>query len=133
MFIFTNLIKILNHFGCLNDLELTDIGKSVSALRTENELWVGLNLLSGYLDDLEPPDLAAVIQSISVEVRRSDSWSNYKSSSKVQEVLNELEGIRKLISEKQNQFAIDLPMYLERNVEIGLVATIIVLHTCTGV
>ena len=112
---FTNLIKILNHFGCLNDLELTDIGKSVSALRTENELWVGLNLLSGYLDDLEPPDLAAVIQSISVEVRRSDSWSNYKSSSKVQEVLNELEGIRKLISEKQNQFAIDLPMYLERN------------------
>ncbi len=35
---FTDLIKILNHFGCLNDLELTEVGQTVGAIRSENEL-----------------------------------------------------------------------------------------------
>ena len=39
---FTDLIKILNHFGCLDDLELTEVGQTVGAIRSENELWVGL-------------------------------------------------------------------------------------------
>ena len=72
---FTDLIKILNHFGCLNNLELTEVGQSVGAIRTENELWVGLVLISGYLDDLDPPDLAAIIQAICVEVRRPNPVS----------------------------------------------------------
>ncbi len=112
---FTDLIKILNYFGCLDDVELTDVGKSIGSLRTENELWVGLVLLSGYLDDLEPPDLAAVIQSISVDLRRSELWSNYKPSSKTIEVLNELESLKKLVSSKQQQFLIDLPIYLDQD------------------
>ena len=112
---FTDLIKILNIFGCLEDLELTDIGKSISSLRTENELWVGLVLLSGYLDDLEPPDLASVVQSISVDVRRPELWCNYKSSAKVYEVFHELEGLKKLIIAKQNNYLIDIPIYLEKD------------------
>tara|TARA_Y100001970_G_scaffold196569_1_gene239037 strand:+ start:15087 stop:17813 length:2727 start_codon:yes stop_codon:yes gene_type:complete len=110
---FTDLIQILNHFGCLNDFILTEIGKSIISLRTENELWVGLVLLSGYLDELEPSDLAAVIQGICVEVRRPDLWCNNKPSAKVYEVFNELEGIKKLINIQQNKFNIDLPIYLE--------------------
>ena len=31
---FTDLIKILNHFGCLNDLELTEVGQTVGAIRS---------------------------------------------------------------------------------------------------
>ena len=112
---FTNLMKILNYFGCLEDVNITDIGESIGSLRTENELWVGLVLLSGYLDDLEPPDLASVIQSISVEVRRSDSWCNFKPSSKVLDVFNELESLKKLLSSQQNNYFIDLPIFLEKD------------------
>ncbi len=110
---FTDLIKILNHFGCLNDLELTEVGKSVGAIRSENELWVGLVLLSGYLDDLDPPDLAAIIQAVSVDVRRPNIWCNFKPSLKVIDVFNELEGLRKLVASKQNNFYVDTPICLE--------------------
>ncbi len=111
--IFTDLIKILNHFGCLNDLELTEVGQSVSAIRSENELWVGLVLISGYLDDLDPPDLASIIQAICVDVRRPNLWCNFKPSLKVIDVFNELEGLRKLVLSKQNKFHIETPIFLD--------------------
>ena len=110
---FTDLIKILNHFGCLNDLELTEVGQTVGAIRSENELWIGLVLVSGYLDDLDPPELAAIIQAICVEVRRPNLWCNFKPSLKVIDVFNELDGLRKLVSFQQNKFHIEIPIYLE--------------------
>ncbi len=110
---FTDLIKILNHFGCLDDLELTEVGQTVGAIRSENELWVGLVLLSGYLDDLDPPDLAAIIQAISVDVRRPNLWCNFKPSVKVLDVFYELESLRKLVASKQKNFTIDTPIFLE--------------------
>ena len=110
---FLDLQKILNYFGCLEDADLTQIGKSVGSLRTENELWVGLVLLSGYLDELEPPDLASVVQAISVEIRRPDPWCNYKPSVKANEVCNELIGLKNLISSQQIKYLIDVPIYLD--------------------
>ena len=110
---FTDLIKILNHFGCLNDLELTEVGQTVGAIRSENELWIGLVLVSGYLDDLDPPELAAIIQAICVDVRRPNLWCNFKPSLKVIDVFNELDGLRKLVSFQQNKFHIEIPIYLE--------------------
>ncbi len=118
---FTDLIKILNHFGCLNDLELTEVGQSVGAIRSENELWVGLVLLSGYLDDLDPPDLAAVVQAVCVDVRRPNLWCNFKPSIKVIDVFNELQGLRKLVASKQNKFLIDTPIFLETEL-IGIIS-----------
>ncbi len=112
---FTDLIKILNHFGCLNDLELTEVGQSVGAIRSENELWVGLVLISGYLDDLDPPDLAAIIQAICVDIRRPNLWCNFKPSIKVLDVFNELESLRKLVTSKQKKFNIDTPILLEKD------------------
>ena len=110
---FTDLIKILNHFGCLNDLELTEVGQTVGAIRSENELWIGLVLVSGYLDDLDPPELAAIIQAICVDVRRPNLWCNFKPSLKVIDVFNELDGLRKLVASQQNKFHIEIPIYLE--------------------
>ncbi|ABB50620.1 DEAD/DEAH box helicase-like protein [Prochlorococcus marinus str. MIT 9312] len=110
---FTDLIQILNHFGCLNDLELTEVGQTVCAIRSENELWIGLVLVSGYLDDLDPPELAAIIQAICVDVRRPNLWCNFKPSLKVLDVFNELDGLRKLVASQQNKFHIEIPIYLE--------------------
>ncbi len=109
---FTDLIQILNHFGCLNDLELTEVGQTVGAIRSENELWIGLVLVSGYLDDLDPSELAAIIQAICVDVRRPNLWCNFKPSLKVIDVFNELDGLRKLVSFQQNKFHIEIPIYL---------------------
>ncbi|MBO6959987.1 MAG: DEAD/DEAH box helicase [Prochlorococcus marinus CUG1438] len=110
---FTDLIKILIHFGCLNDLELTEVGQTVGAIRSENELWIGLVLVSGYLDDLDPPELAAIVQAICVDVRRPNLWCNFKPSLKVIDVFNELDGLRKLVASQQNKFHIEIPIYLE--------------------
>ena len=118
---FTDLIKILNHFGCLKDLDLTEMGNSLISLKTENNLWVGMVLLSGYLDDLDGPDIAAIIQSISVEVRRPDLWCNYLPSPKVKDTFLELEGLRKLITSQQNKHLVDCPIYLEKELT-GLVS-----------
>ncbi len=112
---FTDLIKILNHFGFLREYELTDIGKSISSLRTENELWLGFVFLSGYLDELTPVDLAAVIQGICVEVRRPNLWCNDQPSAKVFDVFNELEILKKLVSSQQSKYNIDMPLYLEKD------------------
>ena len=118
---FTDLIKILNHFGCLNDLELTEVGQTVGAIRSENELWVGLVLISGYLDDLDPPDLAAIIQAICVDVRRPNLWCNFKPSTQVLDVFTELEGLRKLVTSQQNKFNIDTPIFFETDLT-GIIA-----------
>merc|ERR1712138_135642 len=69
---FLSLIKVLNYFGCLDDLKPTEIGKGIGSLRGENELWIGLVLMSGHLDELTPVELAGVIQSIATEVNRPD-------------------------------------------------------------
>ena len=110
---FTDLIKILSHFGCLNDLELTEVGQTVGAIRSENELWIGLVLVSGYLDDLDPPELAAIIQAICVDVRRPNLWCNFKPSLNVIDFFNELDALIKLFSFQQNKFHIEIPIYLE--------------------
>ncbi len=110
---FMNLKKILNHFDCLNDLELTEVGQTIGAIRSDNELWVGLVLISGYLDDLDPPDLASIIQAICVDIKRPNLWCNFKPSLKVLDVFIELEGLRNLIASKQNMFHVDAPIFLE--------------------
>ena len=51
---FLALMGILQQFGCLQELEPTEIGRTVAALRGDNELWLGLALMSGHLDDLSP-------------------------------------------------------------------------------
>lgn len=74
---FLALLEILQQFGCLDELTPTEIGRTVAALRGDNELWLGLALMSGHLDDLSAPDLAAVFEAISTEVNRPDLWSGF--------------------------------------------------------
>jgi superfamily II RNA helicase len=84
---FLALMEILQHFGCLDELEPTEIGRTVAALRGDNELWLGLALMSGHLDDLSAPDLAAVFEAISTEVNRPDLWSGFPPPAAAEEAL----------------------------------------------
>jgi hypothetical protein len=44
---FLNLIEILRAFGCLEEVKPTLLGQAAAAIRGDNELWIGLALMSG--------------------------------------------------------------------------------------
>ncbi len=117
---FLALIEILQHFGCLDDLESTEIGRTVAALRGDNELWLGLALMSGHLDELQPSHLAAVFEAISTEVNRPDLWSGFAAPSIAEQALNDLSGIRRELLRAQERHQIFVPAWFESEL-MGLV------------
>ncbi len=117
---FLSLLEILRYFCCLNDLEATEIGKTVASLRGDNELWLGLCLMSGHLDELHPASLAAVVEAISTEINRPDLWSGFTPSNESIEALNDLSGIRRELSRQQEKFHVDIPIWSNSNL-MGLV------------
>jgi superfamily II RNA helicase len=117
------LIEILRHFGCLageEGLEPTEIGRTVAALRGDNELWLGLSLMSGHLDELEPADLASVFEAISTEVNRPDLWSGFPPSPASEEALHDLRGIRRELQRQQERASVVMPLWFEPEL-MGLV------------
>ena len=117
---FLALIDILRHFGCLSDLLPTEIGRTVASLRGDNELWLGLALMSGHLDELQPPSLAAVFEAISTEVNRPDLWSGYQIPPKAAEALYDLSTIRRELLRAQERAQVVIPVWYESEL-MGLV------------
>ncbi len=117
---FLSLLDILQYFGCLDDLDPTEIGRTVGSLRGENELWLGLVLMSGHLDELEPPNLAAVVQAICTEFNRPDFWTDFTPSSTAIEALNDLSGIRRELLRSHEQRNVNIPICFESRL-MGLV------------
>ncbi len=117
---FLSLIEILQHFGCLEELVPTEMGRTVGSLRGDNELWLGLCLMSGHLDALSPSELAAVFEAISTEVKRPDLWSGYPSPRRSDEALNDLNGLRRELLRKQEQCQVSIPVWFDSEL-MGLV------------
>ena len=117
---FLNLLDILQHFGCLDGFESTEIGRTISCLRGDNELWLGLALISGHLDELPAATLAAVIQAISTEIKRPNLWSGFSPSTQSLDGLNDLVGIRRELSIAQEKSHIDIPIWFNSDL-MGLV------------
>ncbi len=117
---FLALIEILRHFGCLDDLEPTEIGRTVAALRGDNELWLGLALMSGHLDELPPSELASVFEAISTEVNRPDLWSGFPAPPLAEEALQDLSGIRRELLRAQERYKVVVPAWWEPEL-MGLV------------
>ncbi|ABB35782.1 DEAD/DEAH box helicase [Synechococcus sp. CC9605] len=117
---FLALMDILQHFGCLDELDPTEIGRTVAALRGDNELWLGLALMSGHLDDLSPPDLAAVFEAISTEVNRPDLWSGFPPPAAAEEALQDLSGLRRELLRAQERAGVVVPAWWEPEL-MGLV------------
>ncbi len=110
---FISLLEILQHFGCLDEHLPNEIGRTVGALRGDNQLWLGLALISGHLDELKPPHLAAVCFAISTEVNRPDLWSGFLVPNEADEALNNLSGIRRELFLIQGKFQMTVPIWLE--------------------
>ena len=110
---FLSLIDILQAFDCLDDLAPTVMGQAAAAIRGDNELWLGLALMSGELDDLAPQQLAAACTALVTEVSRPDSWTRYDLSGEVEEALMGLRSIRRRLFQLQRKHQVVLPVWLE--------------------
>jgi superfamily II RNA helicase len=110
---FLNLIEILQHFGCLDNLVPTQLGQIAAAIRGENELWLGLVLASGELNQLDPHHLAAAVAALVTETPRPDSKVNFDLSEEVAEALAKLRGIRRQMFQMQRRYNVALPIWLE--------------------
>jgi superfamily II RNA helicase len=117
---FLDLIEILQHFGCLDGLTPTPLGQAAAAIRGDNELWLGLALMSGELNVLDPHHLATACAALVTEVSRPDSWTRYDLSSEVEEALGGLRGIRRRLFQFQRKYQVVLPVWLEHEL-VGLV------------
>ena len=117
---FINLIEILQYFCCLHGVEPTDIGQACAAIRGDNELWLGLVLMSGAFDGLDPHHLAAACAGLVTEITRPDSWTRYELSIEVEEALASLRNLRHQLFQVQRRHRVALPVWLERDM-IGLV------------
>jgi superfamily II RNA helicase len=110
---FLSLLEILRHFGCVEEVTPTALGQVAAAIRGDNELWLGLALASGELDDLDPHHLATACAALVTEVSRPDNWIRYDLSQTVEEALGGLRGIRRQLFQLQRRYQIALPVWLE--------------------
>lgn len=117
---FVALLEILRRFGSLDDLTPTALGQATAAIRGDNELWLGLALMSGDLDHLDPHHLAAACAALVTEVSRPDTWTRYDVSEPVLEALSELRSIRRQLFQLQRRYQVALPIWLEDEL-VGLV------------
>jgi len=110
---FLSLLEILRHFNCVEEVTPTALGQVAAAIRGDNELWLGLALASGELDDLDPHHLATACAALVTEVSRPDNWIRYDLSQTVEEALGGLRGIRRQLFQLQRRYQIALPVWLE--------------------
>ncbi|BAQ64306.1 RNA helicase [Geminocystis sp. NIES-3709] len=129
---FLALIEILREFGALDKFTPTPLGEAAAVIRGENELWLGLALMSRRLDFLSPHHLAGVITALITEPARFDTWVGYQASPEVLDTLGlqkiddinynpqqELWEIRRRLNQAQKHHEITIPVWLERDM-IGL-------------
>ncbi|MGP0128673.1 MAG: DEAD/DEAH box helicase [cyanobacterium endosymbiont of Rhopalodia musculus] len=117
---FLNLIDILREFKAFSGYEPTTLGQACAAIRGENELWLGLVIMSGSLERLESHHLAAVVSALITETLRPDTWTNYLPSQEILDFFNysdeeevSLKEIRRLLFQSQSRYDITIPVWLE--------------------
>lgn len=114
---FSALMDILQTFDCLLEdkptVKPTARGEVVAAIRGDNELWLGIALLSGELNSLDPHHLAAVCEALVTEVSRPDLWSAYEIPGPVEEALEGLRSLRRRLFQVQHRYQVAMPVWLE--------------------
>lgn len=110
---FITLIEILQYFECLDNLVPTELGQMAAAIRGENELWLGLVLASGKLNQLDPHHFAAAVAALVTETSRPDSRVFFELSGEVADGLASLRSIRRKVNQLQYRYGVALPVWLE--------------------
>jgi len=118
---FLDLIDILLEFSCLEEsMQPTELGEAIAALRGDNELWLGLALMSHEFEDLEMHQFAAACAAVTVEVTRPDAWTAFDPSPEVLNVLDDIKSLRRRVFQVQRRYDVALPVWFDREF-VGLV------------
>jgi len=117
---FIEICEVLETFGALDNYQPTPLGETAAAIRGDNELWLGLVLRSGHLDELTPASLAAAASALITETPRPDSESDFPPPMPVINALSELRGTRRELFQTQRRHRVAIPLWLEPDL-IGLV------------
>ena len=103
---------VLTECGYLKDDYPTERGKTVSQIRSENELFIAEVIFSGILEGLTPSELASVICALTTEDMRADLYSQLPLSPNVRKRLNKIKDIKRALDKKQKDYDIEDPMYI---------------------
>lgn len=117
---FLCLVKLLQQFDALDQLQPTALGQTAALLRGENELWLALALRSGEFEALAPHHLATACAALVAENNRSDSWVRYAAAAAVQNALESLRPLRRQLIQAQHREGVSLPVWLETEL-IGMI------------
>ena len=99
-----------------HELKLTKLGEIAASLRGDNELWLALVLDSGYLDNLEPQQLATICAVLVTEDNsRPENWNHLGISPEVEEAIDHLREMKRKLIRSQDSFGVTLPVWLEYN------------------
>ena len=104
--------KVLQNYGYISDNTPTAKGEIIARLRAENELFISEIILSGILDNLEPADLASVINSVTTEDMRIPNFAQIPVSQTTRKTLNKIREIKKRIWQVQRDNSIEREMYV---------------------
>ena len=104
--------KTLERFGYIHDDYPTEKGKTVSQVRSENELFLSEIIFADILNELTPAELASVICAVTTEDMRADMFSSLPLSQKVRKTLNKIKDIKRRIDKIQTENDIDDAMYI---------------------
>lgn len=104
--------NVLERFGYIKGDFPTDLGKTVSQIRSENELFIAEIIFSDVLNDLTPAELASVVCAITTEDMRAEMYSGLPMTQKIRKTLNKIKDIRRRLDKEQNNNQIDDDMYI---------------------
>jgi superfamily II RNA helicase len=110
---FLDLMEVLRHMGGLDNVTPTPLGEAAAAIRSDNELWVALALMSGEMDELDPQHLAAACAAFVTEALRPDSWTRYDTPPEVEQSLGRLRTLRRQLFQLQRRYRVALPVWME--------------------
>lgn len=104
--------NVLEKFGYLKENFPTEKGKTVSQVRSENELFLAEIIFSNVLLGLSPAELASVICAVTTEDMRAEMYTGLPLSTKVRKTLNKIKDIRRKLDKTQSEEKVEDEMYI---------------------
>lgn len=110
---FLNHYNLLKEIGFIDDADQpTGQGRMTAHIRAENELYITRIIQDGILNDLDPPQLAAVICAVVNDSTRDNQFSRLQVSPVVRSCIGDIMKLSKTLYRLQNKHRIETNMIL---------------------
>lgn len=110
---FLRVVSVLQHFGYLENGQLSAEGRLIASLRHDNELLVARVAFSGLLNGLPPEELAALLSCLVEEPRTTDSLvarQFLRDQSHLRRRIKTLEELSQDVDKVQRSYQVALPV-----------------------